>query len=311
MNNLTTLTAIERRIEYHMQGVYMNILEVGRCLIEAKESGLVAYGEWEAWVRAHTGMSDRSAQRLMQAAREIEPESAMSRLPISKIQAILALPEAEREGMARRAVDEDMSLRVLQGEIEALKRELKKKDAREKDADKILGEVMEERQKYKNQLDNALQVNERISRNRMEATAEVERLKQQLAAAESYKGISPAAQREIDRLKAELKDAEAMAERAAELRQQAQQELMDYRAQAARGDAPRGQDDGLTIDAVGMAVRTFMGVIGYLPHDTGALLALKPGDRQQLRAYAAMIGQWAEGIQSAMAAEPYVIEEAQ
>lgn len=49
----------------------------------------------------------------------------MERLPISKIQAILSLPEADREPMAERAAREDMSLRELQ---EAVKREKQRAD---------------------------------------------------------------------------------------------------------------------------------------------------------------------------------------
>ena len=106
MSDITTLANIERRIAYHIQGAYSNVIEVGRCLIEAKESGLVPYGQWEAWVNRVAGMNERSAQRLMKAAREVAPESAMAKLPISKIQAILALPEPQREAVAEKAVEE-------------------------------------------------------------------------------------------------------------------------------------------------------------------------------------------------------------
>ena len=123
--SMTTLAGIERRISLHIQGVYTNILEVGRCLIEAKEGGLVPHGQWESWVQRTTGMSDRSAQRLMQAAREVDPESMMARLPISKIQAILALPEPQREAVAVQAVESNMSLRELQATIGNLKKKLK------------------------------------------------------------------------------------------------------------------------------------------------------------------------------------------
>ena len=79
------------------------------------------HGEWETWVRKNTNMSERQAQRLMQAARSVHPGSAMERLPISTIQAILALPDPEREPMAEKATAEDMSLRELQEEIKAQK----------------------------------------------------------------------------------------------------------------------------------------------------------------------------------------------
>ena len=118
MNEMTTLQNIERRIALHMQGAYANILEVGRCLIEAKEANVVPHGQWEAWGQRTAGMSERSAQRLMQAAREVSPESAMAKLPISKIQAILALPDNYKsavylfyyEGYSTREMAELLSL---------------------------------------------------------------------------------------------------------------------------------------------------------------------------------------------------------
>ena len=85
---LVTLANIEYRISVHMQGTYREILAVGRCLVEAKEAGLVPHGQWEEWVRRNTGMSERQAQRLMQAARNVQTGSAMESLPISKIQVI-------------------------------------------------------------------------------------------------------------------------------------------------------------------------------------------------------------------------------
>ena len=59
--------------------------------IEAKERELVPHGQWEAWVRQHTGMSERTAQRLMATAREVPEGSVLATLPISQVQAILAL----------------------------------------------------------------------------------------------------------------------------------------------------------------------------------------------------------------------------
>ena len=114
---LVPLANIEYRISVHMQGTYREILAVGRCLVEAKEAGLVPHGQWEEWVRRNTGMSERQAQRLMQAARNVQTGSAMESLPISKIQVILSLPEPEREAMAEQAASEDMSLRELQEEV--------------------------------------------------------------------------------------------------------------------------------------------------------------------------------------------------
>ena len=160
------LENIEYRIATHMQGAYENMLEVGRCLNEAKEAGLVPHGQWETWVRKNTGMSERSAQKLMQAARSVLPGSAMAKLPISKIQAILALPEEAREPIAEKAVADDMSLRELQ---EAVKREKQRADqlaeinektaaraaANSRDAERAIREAQELRQKLQEADDRA------------------------------------------------------------------------------------------------------------------------------------------------------------
>lgn len=281
MNEMITLANIERRISYHMQGAYSNILEVGRCLIEAKEAGLVPHGDWEGWVQRTTGMSERTAQRLMQAAREVSPDSAMARLPISKITAILALPEPQREAVAVKAVEENQTLRELQATIDDMRRDL---EAARNDVKRAEGER-----------DRAIEVNERISRNRLDASHECDRLRKELAEAKAAPptGISKQAQAEIDRLSAALADAEQMAEYQANARQQAQQELMDLKSQAARGDAAPVED--LTCESVALAVRTFMGTVGFLPHSE-KLVAMRYQDRQQVQAFARMIGKWAQDV---------------
>ena len=302
MNAMTTLANIERRISYHMQGAYSNILEVGRCLIEAKDGALVPHGQWEGWVQRTTGMSERTAQRLMQAAREVSPDSAMARLPISKITAILALPEPQREAVAVKAVEENQTLRELQATIDAMRGDL---EVARNDVKRAEGER-----------DRALEVNARISRNRSDYYNEVCKLKKQVdvlqtetqtletqkealremlteAREAQATGISDEAQAEIDRLNAALADAEQMAEYQANARQQAQQELMDLKSQAARGDAAPVED--LTCESVGVAVRVFMGTVGFLPHSE-KLVAMHYQDRQQVLAFARMIGKWAQDV---------------
>lgn len=302
MNEMTTLQNIERRIALHMQGAYANILEVGRCLIEAKEANVVPHGQWEAWVQRTAGMSERTAQRLMQAAREVSPESAMARLPITKITAILALPEPQREAVAVKAVEENQSLRELQATIDAMRGDLE--DSRK------------QVQRAERERNDALAVNERISRSRSDYYNEVCNLRKQIeilhtetqtletqknalremlteAQEAQATGISDEAQAEIDRLNAALADAEQMAEYQARQREQAQQELLDLRTQTARGEGTVQED--LTAEAVGMAARTFIGMVGYVPH-SDRLLTLREGDRAQIASYAVMLQRWAEDV---------------
>ena len=295
MNEMTALASIERRIAYHIQGIYANALEVGRCLIEAKE--LVAHGDWEAWLRDKAGMNARTAQRLMQAAREVPAGSAMERLPISKIQAILALPEPEREAVAEKALEEGQTLRELQATVDQVRKQLLQAQRDEYQA-------VERAKDFKAQADKEREVSRRLRLDLAEAQARPD------------KGISREAQEEIDQLR-KLADAQAeraveaerMAEYQAAQRQAAQRELTEMKSAAARGDAGMAED--LTCESVGVAVRVFMGSMGYLPH-TGKLLTMSYRDRQDVLAYAKQIGQWAAEVIDALehVDEMIVIEEA-
>ena len=281
MNEMVLLQNIERRIQTHIQGAYANIVEVGRCLIEAKETGVVPHGQFEEWAGRVTGLQKRSYQRLMQVAREVSPDSAMAKLPITKITAILSLPEAQREEVAEKAVEENQSLRELQATIDAMNEELR---ATRKKVNKTAIER-----------DNAIAVLDKAQRRRAEVEHECNALRRQMQDIKEAPstGISAEAQAEIDRLNAALADAEKMAEYQARQREQAQQELLDLRTQAARGESQAQED--LTAEAVGMAARTFIGSVGYVPH-SDRLLTLREGDRAQIASYAVMLQRWAEDV---------------
>ena len=294
------LASIERRIQFHIQGVYANVLEVGRCLIEAKESGLVPRGEWEAWVNRVAGMGERTAQRLMQAAREVEPGSALSQLPLTKIQAILALPAGEREPMAARARDEEMTLRQLQDAVATERR--RSEQLREKYNTAVRGNT--DRAQQISRLQNSLEIlraqydDERRQLDR-DHRRELGLLRQQLEDARATAaGISPEAQAEIDRLQRALSDAEAQADRQAELRQQAQQALVELKSSQARGERAAAQED-TTADAVTLAVRTFVATVGYVPH-SARVMAFSERDRQLVASHVELIGEWVDAMRAAV-----------
>lgn len=300
---LVTLANIEYRIGLHIQGAYENILEVGRCLNEAKDAGLVPHGQWEAWVRRNTGMRERSAQKLMQAARCVNVGSAMAKLPISKIQAILALPEADREPMAEKAASEDMSLRALQ---EAVKREKERADQlaaiNEKANERAARSDMEAAK--------ARELAEQYKQAQQKSEAHIAEIARQLREAQQAapaEGISPEAQAEIDRLRRELDEAENYAEQQAELRQQAQRELLNQRAQDVRGDATGS--GGLTVSELAAAVRAFIGAAGVLPHMGMEMVRMPESDRQQIRHYVDMVDAWVSGARGSLNTTVYVEQE--
>ena len=309
MNEMVLLQSIERRIQNHMQGAYANIVEVGRCLIEAKETGVVPHGQFEEWAGRVTGLQKRSYQRLMQVAREVSPDSAMAKLPITKITAILALPEAQREEVAEKAVEENQSLRELQATIETMRGDLEKSKEdvkrveRERDsAIAVLDKAQKRRAEFEHECNELRRQVQGIKEApatgiSAEALTRIEALqykeRNNWKQIKSLENLNAELSEQCDRLTAQLADAEKMAEYQARQREQAQQELLDLRTQAARGEGPAQED--LTAEAVGMAARTFIGTVGYVPH-SDKLLTLREGDRAQIASYAVMLQRWAEDV---------------
>lgn len=121
---LNTLVAEVHVIEGQVRSIALSAaIEIGKRLMEAK--GLVPHGRFGEWLAANLDYSERRAQDLMRLAEQYGrgtiPES-VSRLDYSKAVALLGAPEEEREALAERAVDEDMSVRALQDEIKRLKK---------------------------------------------------------------------------------------------------------------------------------------------------------------------------------------------
>ncbi|MDL2317679.1 DUF3102 domain-containing protein [Eubacteriales bacterium OttesenSCG-928-A19] len=277
------LNHIEARIHAHMQIAADGLLDVGRCLLEAKEAGLVPHGEWEAWVQQHTGMHVRQAQRLMHAAKNTPKGSAIARLPFSKLQAVLSLPEGEREEMAEQAQADDMTLRQLQEEVR-----------RRKAAEGRLKEVE----------GNLRSHTATDAQERKRLREEITRLEAALNSQPADDTAPPSVdQGEIARLRQELADMEAYTERQAEERQKAQQALLQLQAQVARGETHNDQDGSLSLETFADATRAFIGTVAMLPH-MGHQLARMDGDtRATFRSYIDMVGQWHEQALQSMQAE--------
>ena len=291
------LAVIEYRIHEHMSNAAGHLLAVGQCLNEAKAADLVPHGEWEAWVAKNTGFTVRQAQRMMQAARQVPEGSALAQLPFTKIQACLQLPSTEdREAMAQRAQDEGLTLRQLQDEVKKANQRAEQAEAKRREVEGNLRSHDAQAAHERSQLRIKLAAAEARADAEARAAQDAEARAAQAAAAG---GISPEAQAEIDRLRAELSDAEEMAERQAGLRQQAQQELLNLQAQAARGEAA-AHDAGMSPMELAAAVRAFVGTAGVLPHMGAILAQASESDRQEMRSYIDMMAEWVEGARSAL-----------
>lgn len=298
------LRDIETRIHYHVSEAGRNIVLVGKCLIEAKESGLVPHGEWEAWVERNTGLHSRTAQRLMQVAREIPADSAMAQLPLSKITTLLALPSGEqREALAERAAGEGLTLRQLQAEVDRERRRSDQLLAKYNKANAARMEEAEQRKELEHAQDALVSQRREAERALKKQIGDLERRCREMEIrcdeAKKQTGISAEAQTEIDRL-------ENLLRRQSELRQQAQRELLEFQQQSARGDAQMAPD--LTADAIRLAVNTMLSAVGYLQH-SGRLLALRPDERRDVAAHIDLVAAWVDGMRGAMASDVIEIRE--
>ncbi len=306
---------IEVRIATHFQHAADELLGVGLCLIEAKERELVPHGQWEAWVRQHTGMSERTAQRLMATAREVPEGSVLATLPISQVQAILALPEPEREAMAQQAKDDGLSVRKLNEMITAKQAA----EQRAQELSKQLDTAKRDAQAYL----EAKQSLERTERNYLDQLnlrrMDLDRLEKALADANSQKAKAvetpPAVQAAIDQLTEKLAAAqramqaqEARLMEQAEKRQEAQNALMALRRQVAHGDVTGEPTESLTLEGLAEATRSFLGKVGTLPHMGRTLVALRQESRNAWEQYIDMVGAWVDGAREAMKAVEGVVD---
>lgn len=112
-----TLIEIEAEIMAQKRTIGRSIVVIGQALREAK--GQLAHGAWGDWLRDRVNFSQGTAENYMRIAEQVHGESTLLDLPYTKILALLAVPETEREQFAQDNQVEDKSV----SEIKRLIRE--------------------------------------------------------------------------------------------------------------------------------------------------------------------------------------------
>ena len=186
------------------------ILDIGRCLIEAKS--LLNHGEWLPWLNEQVEFSERTAQKFMRLAREWSNPSTLADLGASKALMLLALPESERDSFVQDHNVIDMSARQLEQAIK--ERDEARVAAQRAEADKRTAEQarakMEEDMKF---------LNVRLSganEDREQAMQDVARLEAELADLKAQP-VDVAVETVVDQAAIEKARAEAVAEMQAKL----------------------------------------------------------------------------------------------
>lgn len=210
LDTLRERVMIETRIEACRDAAASNLVEIGQLLNRAKDSGLVAHGEWTAWVQEHAGMSERTAQRVMRIARELPAGSTLASLGVAKLSALLTLPEGEREEAARQMDAERLSSREVEERVRAIRQE-------RDEALRLVGEQKRRMTEIVDDRDEAIERAVTAERRVQEASRQQEideRLREGTKAiwdkaSESYKERLAAARSRIDALETRIIDARA------------------------------------------------------------------------------------------------------
>lgn len=309
-HELATLQTYETRIDLYKEQVIGGYLGIGRTLLDAKAAGVVPHGQWETWATQTTGMSIRNVQRCMQAAREIDDQSPLARLDMSKALLLLSsgLGEETRDAIGTAAAEEQIPVSELQERIRQAKAE-----ARAAERDIIALERSAERSRHadeiamtRKQVNQARQAEmdrQAAAYRQQLADRDAELAEAQAKAAEAEERAKASSATEIAQLRARLDKADSD-------RRTAQQELLTLKSsQASAAAAGRDQQAGLTADRFARATRTYLMEVGELPYMGTALANTDAGVRdaylQQLR----RIADWLKLAQMALSTQIVEVED--
>ncbi|QDR80251.1 DUF3102 domain-containing protein [Sporomusa termitida] len=95
MNSPVPLDQLVLEIRFYSQQTALNMIEVGKRLLRAKEQ--VPHGEWGRWLSEKVDYTERSAQRFMKVAETFANTTHMSDLRPAQVYALLDAPEPIRQ----------------------------------------------------------------------------------------------------------------------------------------------------------------------------------------------------------------------
>lgn len=262
-DRLTVIAGEIATITQHARVVLASAaIDIGKRLIEAQ--GLVPEGRWGEWLEKNVDYSQRQAQVMMQLADRFgkgELPEVYRGLGISHMTALLAAPEEAREDMARRVKDEDLSVRELKKEIDALKIEKVKGQMR---IDALTDQV-EAAKRNIEELDEEGQKQDRAIVERDEqlkaATAAIEKEREAARLAQAKAAAAEASADELRKMHSDAEDRAAIAaQRASDAVNRANQTAKDLsaaRAEIARLEAEKAatpEPEARTVEVVPEAV---------------------------------------------------------
>lgn len=303
---------IEMRIEMHRDSAAGSLLEVGRWLNAAKDERIVPHGQWTAWVKEHAWMNERTAQKWMQAARELPEGSPLARLEITKIQSLMLLPAEEREDFAEQIGADKLSSREVDAAVRAARAE----------RDEALRLVGEQKKRISEMSREASELASRVRRQTEgENAREIRRLESLAESAELGRKQTELqldeARSQVESLRTAL-EVERKSARIPDPRQERKirelQEALDRKEQeidrlseeldaaqtaAMRSGMTGGSEKPNPATTILSSIGALMAQAGRAPAELARLQGLDAEDKHILCGQARLVGQWAMQILAA------------
>lgn len=308
---------IETNLEQCKKNIALSMWQIGNLLNQAKDEGVVPHGEWTAWATTHSGLNERGVQLAMRQARELAQDSPLLELDDSKINALIRIPAEEREAFAARIDAENATSREVTEAVAQYRRELaeikKERNAlidkaaeKTKEVERLRGEAREKdksRDKLQKDHDRYRDWAQKII---LQKTAEIDALKSQdkLNAGDDTKVKALTA--EIEKLKDQLQAAEnnttlADSERATyERRIEQLEDELDAADMRANVSTMRG--GGQAVDPISTINAAIGAMIASAGGSVAALGAVRmdDGTRQMLMSHAVTLRTMSQAILDAI-----------
>lgn len=289
---MAALAGLAQEARFYSERAAMNILELGRVLIDAKS--LVNHGEWIRWIRDNAGISDRTAQNLMAVYRRFGDNPQFAGIEKGKLFKMLALPEAQEEkfleehdvkAMTTREVEE--AVRQAREEEQAAANALLEKERRARIEAEDRAQAAESRQ------GEIPEETRRELEEQREASGHFAELARKVG--------SEKAQLEQDNrdLRAKLEAQEQTMQEQQEAINQAQMELLELKSSQARGDYEQ-VGEAMSPAVFRQQVRAFLGVCCMLPQMGRSFRTMTTEDRSQYAEGLDALEQWLAGSRKAM-----------
>lgn len=308
---------IETNLEQCKKNIALSMWQIGNLLNQAKDEGVVPHGEWTAWATTHSGLNERGVQLAMRQARELAQDSPLLELDDSKINALIRIPAEEREAFAARIDAENATSREVTEAVAQYRRELaevkKERNAlidkaaeKTKEVERLRGEAREKdksRDRLQKDHDRYRDWAQKIIQQK---TAEIDALKSQDKSNAGDDAKVKALTAEIEKLKDQLQAAEnnttlADSERAAyERRIEQLEDELDAADMRANVSTMRG--GGQAVDPISTINAAIGAMIASAGGSVAALGAVQmdDGTRQMLMSHAVTLRTMSQAILDAI-----------